>query len=43
MREVMGVVEDAPIAPCLTGELRIVALDGFARPTFSQIPGTLEC
>jgi len=41
MREVMAVVEDAPIATFLTEELRIVAINGFARPTFSQIPGAM--
>ncbi len=41
LREVMAVVDDAPIATFLTEEMRIIAINGFARPTFSQIPGAL--
>lgn len=41
MGQVIAVVEDAPIATFLTEELRIIAINGFARPTFSQIPGAL--
>jgi hypothetical protein len=41
LREVMAVVEDAPVATFLTEELRIIAINAFARPTFFQIPGAL--
>ena len=41
LREVIAVVEDAPIATFLTEELRIIAINRFARPTFNQIPGAL--
>jgi hypothetical protein len=41
LREVMAVVEDAPIATFLTEELRIIAINAYARPTFSQVPGAL--
>lgn len=41
LREVVAVAEQAPIAAFLTEELRIVAINAFARPTFSQIPGAL--
>ncbi len=41
MRAAMAVIEEAPIAIFLTEELRIVAINGCARPTFSQIPGAL--
>jgi hypothetical protein len=39
--EVLAVVEDAPVATFLTEELRIVAINAFARPTFSQVPDAL--
>ncbi len=41
LREVTAVVEEAPIATFLTEELRIIAINAFARPTFSQIPDAL--
>jgi hypothetical protein len=41
MREALTLVEDAPVAIFLTEELRIVAINAFARPTFSQIPAAL--
>lgn len=40
-REVLAVVEDAPVATFLTDELRITAINAFARPTFSQVPNAL--
>lgn len=41
MRAAMTLIEDAPIAVFLTEEMRIVAINAFARPTFAQIPGAL--
>jgi hypothetical protein len=40
-REVLAVVEEAPIATFLTEELRIIAINALARPTFSQIPDAI--
>ena len=40
-RELMDLIEDAPLSIFLTEELRIAAINRYALPTFGQVSGSL--